>query len=754
MIESIAIATCATYGTTPETLSELNKINYIFGSNGTGKTTISRIIADESKFPTCRVTWKGGNKLQTMVYHRDFVESNFDQSTEFKGVFTLGEKHVDAIQKIAAAKSELDEINNKIRAHTLELEGADGAGGKKAELALQNSSFREICWVRKGKHEPKFQVAFEGYRNSKDNFQSKILQESASNSATLFPLEELEKKAETVFGSTPTHEPSVPTVDTAKLIAHEASSILRKRIIGKEDVDIAAMINRLGNSDWVQEGRKYYLVNDNHCPFCQRATPENFAQSINDYFDESFTNDTNAINNLLDNYITDSGRTRQQIDLLIANPSRFLDIEKLKKEKELFDSRIAINTQLLTDKKKEPSRIINLESIGIVGDDIKTLIDNANQQVNSHNRMVSNLSQERGALTAQVWKYLIETDLKDELTRFNAAQASTKKAIAELTDQIRQLNNERAAKITEIRELEKQTTSIQPTINAINSLLSSFGFKGFCLAKSDSGTAYKLVRKDGSDAKTTLSEGEKTFITFLYFYHLLKGSNTESGITTDRIVVFDDPVSSLDSDILFIVGSLIQNLFNEVKKGNGRIKQLFVLTHNVYFHKEVTFKPYRSKDGSRTKNETFWIVRKVNGNSRIKSHKTNPVRSSYELLWSELTKEGRSNLTIQNTLRRILENYFKIFGQIDFKEISAKFEGGEKQICKSLFSWVNDGSHYVTDDLYKSIDDSDVDNYLKVFRDIFDKSGHIAHYKMMMGENEPADIDQSPPQPQVEVAHA
>ena len=55
-------------------------------------------------------------------------------------------------------------------------------------------------------------------------------------------------------------------------------------------------------------------------------------------------------------------------------------------------------------------------------------------------------------------------------------------------------------------------------------------------------------------------------------------------------------------------------------------------------------------------------------------------------------------------------------------------------ICKSLCSWIHDGSHYAVDDLYVSIDDSMVENYLKVFRAIFVKSSHLAHYKMMMGD--------------------
>jgi wobble nucleotide-excising tRNase len=93
MIESITIADVATYGSTPEALDGLSQFNFVFGSNGTGKTTVSRVIADESSFPTCKVTWKRGTKLQPMVYNLDFVDKNFYQSAELKGVFTLGEKH-------------------------------------------------------------------------------------------------------------------------------------------------------------------------------------------------------------------------------------------------------------------------------------------------------------------------------------------------------------------------------------------------------------------------------------------------------------------------------------------------------------------------------------------------------------------------------------------------------------------------------------------------------------------------------------
>jgi wobble nucleotide-excising tRNase len=206
--------------------------------------------------------------------------------------------------------------------------------------------------------------------------------------------------------------------------------------------------------------------------------------------------------------------------------------------------------------------------------------------------MVANLATERATLTAQVWRFVLE-ELNTDLVAFKTSKDGLDKAIAAMTTQIATATTEKRKKEAEIHELEKQTASIQPTIDGINTLLSSFGFQGFKLAKAASEVSYKLVRSDGSDAKATLSEGEKTFVTFLYFYHLLKGSDSDSGMTTDRIVVFDDPVSSLDSDILFIVSSLIKGLFDEVRMGTGHIKQIFVLTHNVYFHKEVTYNQNR-----------------------------------------------------------------------------------------------------------------------------------------------------------------
>src|SRR5699024_822563 len=215
---------------------------------------------------------------------------------------------------------------------------------------------------------------------------------------------------------------------------------------------------------------------------------------------------------------------------------------------------------------------------------------------------------------------------------------------------------------TEAIELQNQLTSVLPSINEINMLLKSFGFTNFLLAESDEKGNYKIVRENGEDANETLSEGEKTFITFLYFYQLINGSNDQNKVNTARVVVVDDPISSLDSNILFMVSNLINNLKKKVRNKNSNFKQLIILTHNIYFHKEISFN--KGLSNKKQPDEKFWIIRKTENISNISQYEENPIKNSYELLWKEL-RENPNSITTPNIMRRILENYFKFFGNVD-----------------------------------------------------------------------------------------
>ena len=171
MIKKISIKNVATYGESPEELDGFEKINFVYGSNATGKTTISRAIANDpdysQDYSDCEITWQSGTELKTLVYNRDFIDKNFNQPDELDGIFTLGEKDQETLDQIASAKDELDSIQAQIANLRNTLEGDQGNGGKRKELQQCEEEFTEKCWKLKQNHDESSRGHSRDQRNSK-----------------------------------------------------------------------------------------------------------------------------------------------------------------------------------------------------------------------------------------------------------------------------------------------------------------------------------------------------------------------------------------------------------------------------------------------------------------------------------------------------------------------------------------------------------------------------------------------------------
>lgn len=728
MIESIHLANEGAYDSTGTQLDGLKSLNFIFGSNGSGKTTISRVIEGSGSFPDCKITWTGGNPLETRVYNKDFVEKHFDAESSIKGIYTFGE-NVEIVERIKTLKGEADEVKDKLDGLKRALFGEDASSGKKQAREALEAQLVEDVWSAKRKLDD-LDSAFSGLNNNKKKFCERYLTEASSNTAAVRDIADLCTDADTVFSGKLMQAIALPTQDRSAMAALEASTVLKKKIIGKEDVDIAALIDKLGNSDWVQQGRQYFERLDDQCPFCQQQTDTAFRRSLEAYFDESYLADLASIEKLLEEYNEAKETLLGGYTTTEVIESPYLDRDAFEKDLAALRAALENNVEHIWGKRKEPSAVATLSDTRPLFEAVESHIDAANAKVKANNNTIDNLTARKKELASQVWKRLLE-DTKPIYDKFKTESGALDKVICGLTTQIDAQTKELEGKQEQIETNERKITSIKPTIDAINKLLKSFGFNNFHLVESAENGFYEVKRPDGSDAKRTLSEGEKSFITFLYFYYLINGSFNSSGGTNDKIVVFDDPVSSLDADILFIVCNLIKAVVTEMRTGTSPIKQVLVLTHNIYFHKEVTFDKNR-RTGKR-KDETFWVVRKSSDCSELVGFGENPIKSSYELLWREVRQKPPSDTAIQNVMRRILEHYFKFYGGITPEHIIEKFDGTDKIVCSSLLSWVNDGSHFATDDLYMACDPSQIDRYLTVFQRIFEESDHGGHYKLMMG---------------------
>lgn len=726
MIEKITVKSVASFDFNGEEISPLKKINFIYGANGCGKTTISNLIAYPQEYSGCKVEWLHNQPLQTLVYNRRFRDKNFSGSNKLPGIFTLGQATKEEIENIEFKRIELKKIKDDVilQKETLIKEY------KKKES--EEESFKNDCWEYYKRHKIEFSDAFIGAKLT-ESFKNKLIEQCKNNIAPLLSLEDLREKARTIFGEQPQPIDLIQPIAFDEIEKVENDNIWSKKIIGKSDVDIATLIQKLNNNDWVNQGRSFLQVNDDTCPFCQQKTASiTFKQKLEEYFDESFIKAIKELKGCQTMYETSVSEIINVLVLIETNKNKKLNLETFSAFLKSTISKYEATKVLISNKVKEPSRVINIVSLKEEIKAINDLISKANVEIAKHNAIVLNYNIEKTKLINAIWRYIVEV-AKSRFTSFNTTISNLNKATEGIEKQLKEKEIKYNDLNNEIVELGKNITGIEPTIIEINRMLKSFGFHNFEIVETEEKGYYQILREDGTLAKFTLSEGERTFITFLYFLQLAKGATDKEDVSLDRVLVIDDPISSLDSNVLFIVSTLIKDIIYDIRNNIGNIKQLIILTHNVYFHKEVSFIDGKTKD----RNDThFWILRKKNKISLVQSYeKNNPIQSSYELLWQEIKeKEKSSGVTIQNTMRRIIENYFSLLGKNRDDILIKKFESKEEQdICRSLLCWINDGSHCILDDMFIEIQGDTIDKYTDVFRQIFEKTGNIGHYNMMMG---------------------
>lgn len=731
MIESIFLKNAASFDSTGIQIENLKKVNFIYGSNGCGKTTISNFLLNpiDPKFPNCSATWKNGTELKTLVYNKEFRVKNFDKG-KLEGVFTLGEATKEQKKVIEEKTEQLKQY--KIDGDKIRI----SQNLQKEKLGVLESDFKEFAWTKiYKKYQNIFKDAFVGSMKSGDLFKSRLLQELTTNKENLQTIDELKEKASIIFGEIPQNLNSISQIVFDRIIEIEKDPIWEKIIVGKADVDIAKLIQKLNINDWVNQGRTY-LQGTDICPFCQQPTiTKKIKNQLESFFDETYLNDIESLkiskqeyNTLIQTIINElNGTELMQKDLKNSK----LNLDKFSSSIKTLISQNTTNNEYQNNKLKEPSRSVELVSQNELLTQISELITTANKEIKKHNDIVLDYSNQRNNLVKSIWKFIIE-EFKTEINKFIATRKGLDIGYNAIETQLKNKLKDYSELNLEIKELSKNVTSIQPTIDEINRLLKSYGFNSFEIVPSAEKGFYKIQRENGEIAESTLSEGEITFITFLYFLQHAKGGSTEDNVNEERILVIDDPISSLDSNVLFVVSTLIKEILKDVKSDKGNIKQVILLTHNVYFHKEVSYEGLNRKG----EKPQFWILRKNYKFSTIQHYNDqNPIQSSYELLWRDIKEwEINSGITIQNTMRRILENFFSILGNKRDDFLLGKFQTQEeREICRSLLSWVNEGSHTFSDDLYIEAPDGLIVKYLKVFQDIFKYTRNIGHYNMMMG---------------------
>lgn len=733
------------FGPEPCVLSNLARVNFVFAPNGSGKTTMSNALVEQPLDAGERATWKvAPSELPIRVFNEKYRARVLQERV--KGIFTIGEKAGRARNQIAELHTAMEERRNARKSAKEEI-GSDSdpkaRTGLLAKIADERRVASEILYyAHKQKPEDVQKVAFAGVRSVIDTFGASALEKfsALTGEETIATWSELETRARTLVGDRVKRD-KLPTISTTRLVTEGDITDLQTEKTTTGDGRLAALIQRLGHQDWVSEGRTHLARADGVCPFCQQHTELDLEQELATYFAGGFDDALAVANEMAERAATKWRLLENELDRLTTatEVDDELDSDALSGAISTVRTHAKLLSANLEARRKHPTRGLDASDVDAEIESLVQLITNENDAIAASNALIENAAAETEKIKTDAWTLLISEDSHPAAIKACLGREKThRRRVSELEESIRSTEEADRSDKAEIDRLRATVSNTTAVAERINQTLTAMGFYRFRIKVEDELTGeYRIVRRNGTSAVDDLSEGEKSFICFIYFWESLKGSAESGGLPEEVVAVIDDPISSLDSDTLFIVAAFIRGEAAEIAKDASSIRQLIVLTHNTQFHHEAS---YTNKDWKREQRCHFRLLRDPNGFTYAKEDGTkSKIRGTYPRLWDSVVEAARSDDEsdlvregVVNISRRIVEGYFATMGARNDFRAPPGLGLVEQRIVDMFHIWASAGSHTIIDDIDQTIDVRGTHQFLKLMHTYFSLMSHQAHFDMMI----------------------
>lgn len=725
MIESISMQGVASFQkSTPVSLNTNKKIVFLYGHNGTGKSTVAKYLQDttHSSYNNCSYVLPNSQDYQILVYNTDFVDRNFSQDS-FNGVFTLGETNISAEQAISEAELdiiELEKQRNQKQIYKTQLN---------EKKATQVKAIKDKCFETKQEYEKNdLDHCLIGFKGSAATFYNELLKIDLIETPD-YNFDVLSAESKELNNKNTAQKSMIPNI-TLNLESIESNSILSQVILASSESYLAALVQKLQNSTWIDKGRVYIYDTEGKCPFCQQAIDKKLIENINNLFDVSYEEKKNELNTLQSRY--EEAIKKLNVTLLDARYTAINDTNfDLAKEK--LSGILQANLIKINQKSADPSVKVNLEPTAKLVQSINDIISTKNISIAAFNTKLVNKKESLAAIKNKFWS-LVRIKYDADIKAHDNLIKSIDTDITNVENEEKTLTTAIDAQKIIVAENRKKITNIEMSVISINNQIKSIGLEGFEIKqKPGENNHYYLCRgvtASGIDVYKSLSEGEKTLITYLYFLELCQGSvNSDSTIPQNKkIIVVDDPISSLSHNYIYEIGALTNK---KLIKGY-QYAQVILLTHSLYYlHEMIKYLPQKPQDFEK-KCSLFRVLK--NTNSDILPMEKGDIKNDYQSYW-QIIKDAQNgntkNIILPNIMRNILEYYFSFVHKTDalktaldeLEEIDAEFS--------PFFRFINRESHSDSVNI-NDLGEIDPDRFIIKFKEVFIKTDFEEHYNKMM----------------------
>lgn len=656
-------------------------VNFIYGPNGTGKSTLAEYIKcyfDNPDGSNCRIF--------------DGYEGILGDNQKLNAV-VLGEENTEIDKKVELLNSEIQNLQKKIEEINRAI--VDPRDGSQNLWTEWNDANNDV--ERKERNIDK--IYTESAKSIKELDNPRI-------ASLIYNKKDFEKDIKRAAHLSDDEKKQYQ--ETAKTGKRQASEIIQISINGKELLDKVnklrekfvqeqIVIQRIDCSEkreFARKGLELHKAGD-VCAFCGHVIEEATIGELKSYFD---ADDVRAFQAEISGIENDINRKIKVLEQIQVKSQEFYPkysnealrlcnaINTLVKEYENFLENLRAGVQ-------EKERDIYKPMVDIdagIPSDLTNLVKRYNSLVRENNASDLNkdieLAKEKLRLD-YVYDKLKESHYKEKEEELNIARALREekhKPIEKKKKERDELEKKIEQKEDDIKNLEAKTKNEKILAEHINKKLSTIVNFELVHIEDQSvanGEGYYNIRDKSTNVIrdiTQLSTGEHNVIAILYFIEELRNI-IKDNINQKRVIVFDDPVTSNDDFFQFLIMEELNSLIGFIKAQESK-DVLVVMTHNAHFYIDLNYgyRGYGSRQRIRflpgTEGTTIKIIKKPDDD----------IKTNYDALWGDFrflceTLPDNKSYLLMNIARCIIETYTN-FNRIKEEDFLEKVDGLKKML--------------------------------------------------------------------------
>lgn len=683
----------------------------IYGHNGSGKSTLSELLLSLAEGSSAtEVDWEDENKHRTSVrtggiapspsmavFTRRWVEANlsaFLDGESASAIVTLGREAIDAKEEEARLVVEITKLRDAVQ---------EAARQQKAAASKVDKLVREV----QGRIVSELK-AFDYAHFTKNRYSVTKVQEDLRSYSGQFP--DSDAHAEALKSLSDTAPSSLPSIAVPPArVAHSLAGLVELLAETPSRVAIQALEGHPPAQTWVEQGLGLHAELD-RCLFCGGEIASSRRDELARHFDESWFQIRRRVEALL----ADVTATKQALlawnsglpaadDLASELQHVYEDaIQLVKKE---IDDRVAVLGAVenaLRAKAADPSATPEAPEWSVLGSPLPTTV--LAQAVNEHNDQATRHAE----VTAERKRLVLDHLVGSQSEVFRQLETQGRELGTKM-DNAAQAANLAERRLDEVRQAQFTTKDMADTLT--RDLARVYGKDHLSVAVTTDGKSYACRR--GGKPGTDLSDGERTTLSLLYFLRKLEDEQVPGRDPSQRIVVIDDPSSSLDREALFATHQWLIDTLKDfgqyvVLTHDFGLLRLFIKSHKNAWGKSMMQIKKGDADETRFPKVSFleMYAASVDGERHSRVGKLPPTllknTSEYAYLFSMVmtgiadSADHERLFLLPNAARRVLEVFasYKAPHRTDFlQQLEVLVESQEGEPYRDVYDFCNRYSH-------------------------------------------------------------